>query len=195
MAQEAQRGLRRDGEHERILDTALRPAGEQRDRGGAGGHAAGADGARQEERRKGERSCPVRRRHQGPRAIKSPRSPKAPGEASPVVLSSRHLVVLRRPSPGEASPARRPVDDIDDADDIDDPRTEGRRRRVRPESGSRGARMAEGGGCRSEAERRTPVRRATARGKRGRSGGRCRSARSGGPIPRSPRGRRSSSFA
>ena len=36
---------------------------------------------------------------------------------------------------GAASPAGRPVDDIDDIDDVDDPRTEGRRRRVRPDSG------------------------------------------------------------
>ena len=31
-----------------------------------------------------------------------------------------------------------PVDDIDDADDVDEPRTEGRRREVRPESGRPG---------------------------------------------------------
>ena len=39
-------------------------------------------------------------------------------------------------------------DDIDDADDDDEPRTEGRRRRVRLDSGTpEGARKAEGGGC------------------------------------------------
>ena len=47
-----------------------------------------------------------------------------------------------------AQPEVRPVDDIDDADDVDDPRTEGRRRRVRLDSGTpEGARKAEGGGC------------------------------------------------
>ena len=46
---------------------------------------------------------------------------------------------------GASHPRSRPVDDIDDDDDIDDPRTEGRRRRVRPESGPPGrARRAEG---------------------------------------------------
>ena len=39
-------------------------------------------------------------------------------------------------APRAAQPEGRPVDDIDDADDIDDPRTEGRRRRVRLDSGT-----------------------------------------------------------
>ena len=38
---------------------------------------------------------------------------------------------------GEAAPVNRPIDYIDYVDDIDDPRTEGRRGRVRPESGAR----------------------------------------------------------
>jgi len=46
---------------------------------------------------------------------------------------------------GEAAPANRPIDYIDD---IDDPRTEGRRQRVRLESGTpEDARNAEGEGC------------------------------------------------
>ena len=49
---------------------------------------------------------------------------------------------------GGGFPARRSVVDIDDIDDIDDPRTEGRRQRVRLESGTpEDARKAEGGGC------------------------------------------------
>ena len=52
------------------------------------------------------------------------------------------------PRCGAASPANRPIDYIDYVDDIDDPRTEGRKRRVRLESGTpEDARKAEGGGC------------------------------------------------
>jgi hypothetical protein len=66
--------------------------------------------------------------------------------------SSRSLGrVGRKAGVGGGFPAGRPgddIDDIDDIDDVDDPRTEGRRRRVRLESGTpENARKAEGGGC------------------------------------------------
>ena len=72
-----------------------------------------------------------------------------------IVGSDLHTIRIRfnsssakRPESGEGFPAGRPVDDIDYVDDIDDPRTEGRRRRVRLESGTpEDARNAEGEGC------------------------------------------------